>query len=95
MEQITLTDLNDTLLLGFVREHPIRQLPVLDDKGNPTFDKDEKEITKPECTPVQAIRRFVIARIAKEALAGLDKMTLENNPTNKNLIETVINSNQD
>ena len=95
MEQITLTDIDDKLLAAFVREHPIRQIPALDGKGLPAFDKDSKAITKPECTPIQRMKRYAIAQIAREVLAGQIKMKLENDPTDKEPIETLINQNQD
>ena len=98
MEEIILTvddSIAPSLFAAFVREHPIRQIPVLDDDGNPVIDGDGKETTEPECTPAQQVKRYAVAQIAREVEAGAEKLRLDSNPLNKDLIETVINQNQD
>lgn len=83
-----------SLLEAFDREHPIRDIPVLDDNDEPVMI-DGVPVTEPECTSIQNIKRYVSKCVAREVQAGATKIKMDDNPLNSSLIQMVIEANQD
>ena len=96
MASITLTVSNEiaaVMLPAILREHPILDIPVLDEEGNPTYKEDGSPITEPECTPIQQVKRLAMAYLTRETIAGAKKLRLDNDPIDMALIQSVINDN--